>query len=140
MNIKPIINSYNKGILNHCNKPHPFLTTISLARTIKTAKPKLITIVVNVKKMLSAACFVLLYWNLNKGTADSMIQKKLMPPASINARCKLGIVSKYDLIASIIGLFYTINVNKKPDVPFVMKASGFACFIGTDYTFINYST
>jgi hypothetical protein len=47
-----------------------------------------------VKKKLSPACFNLLYLKLNKGTANSINQKEVIPPANNNARCKLGMVSK----------------------------------------------
>lgn len=58
------------------------------------AKPKLIMIVVKVKKILGQACFHLLYLNLNKGMAPSRIQNKVMPPTNRILRWEDGMVSK----------------------------------------------
>ncbi len=67
-------------------------------KTISNAKAKFTMTVVMVKKILIDACFHLLYLNLNKGTALSISQKRVMPPARINARCSEEMVSKYWMI------------------------------------------
>jgi hypothetical protein len=67
-----------------------------------SAKAKLITTVVSVKNILTAACFHLWYENENRGTAPSMIQNKVIPPAKISARCVLGIWLKYSIKFSSI--------------------------------------
>jgi hypothetical protein len=47
-----------------------------------------------VKKILIPACFHFLYLNINKGFTVSINQKKVIPPANINALCDEEIVSK----------------------------------------------
>jgi hypothetical protein len=55
---------------------------------------KLTIMEVIVKKILIPACFHFLYLNINKGFIVSINQKKVIPPANINALCSEGIVSK----------------------------------------------
>ena len=49
---------------------------------------------VDVKKIFNAACFTLLYLNLNKGMPDSKSKKKAKPEIKIIDRIDEGIPSK----------------------------------------------
>jgi hypothetical protein len=51
-------------------------------------------LLLKVKKKFRPACLNLLYLKLNKGTAISTNQKKVIPPANNMALCTLGICSK----------------------------------------------
>jgi hypothetical protein len=94
MNNKPRIMNNQRGIVTNCMIPKWLAIAQSLAFTIKSAKVKLMMMVVMVNNILRDACFNLLYRKLNKGIKLSMIQKKLMPPAKIKALWRLGICSK----------------------------------------------
>ena len=78
--------------------------------TIKNAKLKLISIVVNVSKIFVIACLNLLYDNIRKGIIPSSNQKNEIPRASINALCVEEISKKKELIASIK---YFLNLQKQ---------------------------
>ena len=74
--------------------PNLFSQTQSADFNKIKAKPKLIMIVVKVKKILGQACFHLLYLKLNKGIAPSKIQNNVIPPINNILRWEEGMVSK----------------------------------------------